>query len=84
MRNFLNAIIGLPHGEERFGEAEARLEPRTLPIQRNSCSTFALLRPTFPAPGSDYAARRRLSWRSDNTCSRIELGTAKAGVRTVG
>jgi hypothetical protein len=34
MKNFLNDMRGLPHGEERFGEVEARLEPRTRPMQR--------------------------------------------------
>ncbi len=32
----------------------------------------------------DQPARRRLSWRSDSACSRIELGTTKAGVSTFG
>ena len=30
----------------------------------------------------DSEARRRISWRSDSACSRIELGTTKAGVST--
>src|SRR5262245_45846181 len=29
-------------------------------------------------------ARRRSNWRSDSACSRIELGTTKAGVSTFG
>ena len=66
MRNFLNAIIGLPHGEERFGprvramrgprinSAEARLEPRTLPMHHNSCPASSLTRPTH-LPGETHA-----------------------------
>jgi hypothetical protein len=29
MKTTFNGIIGLLHGEERFGKAEMRLEPRT-------------------------------------------------------
>jgi hypothetical protein len=34
MTKIANAIEGLRHGEERPGEAGARLEPRTAPMQR--------------------------------------------------
>jgi hypothetical protein len=37
MTTFSDAIKGLRHGEERPGEAGTRLEPRTAPMQRNSC-----------------------------------------------
>jgi hypothetical protein len=33
MTFFRSAIIGLRHGEERFGAAEARLEPRMASMQ---------------------------------------------------
>ena len=37
MTTLFNAIKGLRHGEERPGGAGPRLEPRTPPMQRNSC-----------------------------------------------
>jgi len=45
MRTVVNAIMGLPEGEERFSEAGARLEPYTLSMQRN----FLLASPRVPA-----------------------------------
>ena len=33
---------------------------------------------------TDQPARRLISWRSESACSRIELGTTKAGVSTPG
>jgi hypothetical protein len=48
IRNFFNVIIGLAHGEERFGEAEVRLEPRMLPIQPNSCPASQRIPPLPP------------------------------------
>jgi hypothetical protein len=60
MRDLLKAIIGLPHGEERFGGAEARLEPRTLPIQRNSCSASPL-NPSYSRSTSSILPRRLLA-----------------------
>ena len=36
MTLLFNVIKGLPHGEERPREAGARLEPRTVPMQRSS------------------------------------------------
>jgi len=59
MRTVLNAIMSLPHGEERFGprvravrgprinSAGARLEPRMASMQRNSCPASALFHPTL-------------------------------------
>jgi hypothetical protein len=46
MTIFYNPIKGSPHGEERPREAGTRLEPRTAPMQRNSCSA-ALLNPSY-------------------------------------
>jgi hypothetical protein len=40
--NLIKAIKELPHGEERRGEAGARLEPRTAPMQSNSCPASPL------------------------------------------
>ena len=45
-------IKGLPHGEERRGEAGARLEPRTAPMQSNSCPA------SQPGPPQPAAAER--------------------------
>ena len=39
---FYNAIKGLRYGEERPREAGTRLEPRTAPMQRNSCPASLL------------------------------------------
>src|SRR5262249_35405568 len=48
MTIFLNAIIDLRHGEERPGEAGARLEPRRAAMQGISCPASAL------SPSYDY------------------------------
>ena len=71
----------------RVRGAEAQTYPRGA-----VCAQDRVLCPT-PAPPRGptssrlkYHPRRmvRRSWRNDSTCSRIELGTAKAGIRTFG
>ena len=85
MRNSFNAIIGPPHGEERFGRAGALLEPRTMPMRQNSCRAS-------PTSGSaqrvSHSAMRQLSHSSGDTwqwltnpCQHLENAEVLPGTR---
>jgi hypothetical protein len=54
--DLFNAIMGLPHGEERCGKAGARLEPRTAPVLRISCRSTSGSRLLRLLPGEVVAA----------------------------
>jgi hypothetical protein len=68
MRAFFNAIRGLPHGEERPGAAGARLEPRTAPMQRNSCPA-SMLNLSYPLQNLSMATAKPPRRRAEATLS---------------
>src|SRR5712691_11250863 len=82
----LLSAVGSRGLEHRAQDAEPGVlvyKPRRKSIMAAPTSGARSCSVQWPQPGSQ-PADRRINWRSDSACSRIEPGTTKAGVSTLG